>query len=192
MTERECFRKVLDEDRHLLGDEPHRGFVPVVDVQMGDDHCIHVEDPVHWRLQRHERVAQVQNLGAGGAQTGPLVGEKGVDQETAVLLGQQKCGVAHLADLHGFLGMIVGRTTSCRRQEIRCRPWHSWTPSLEFHHLTVSGNADLVLNPVLLDEIAQLLAAQVHVVDRVHVNSDDGRIGNGLGRVQHVILAHDD
>ena len=62
----------------------------------------------------------------------------------------------------------------------------------ELQDFAVGGDPNTIPHAVLLDVFQQVLAAQRHVVDRVHVDGDDGGVRCGLVRAQDIVLAHDD
>src|SRR5690554_258699 len=62
----------------------------------------------------------------------------------------------------------------------------------ERKNLTIRRDQNLMGNSLVLYELCQLLAAQRHMVHRIHVYGDDGRVRQSAVHPPGIFFAHDD
>jgi hypothetical protein len=77
-------------------------------------------------------------------------------------------------------GFGVREYVASKRRSTECPPQPERAAWVRTSGSPVGGNPDTILEAVLLDLFAQVLPAQRHVVDRTHVNGDDGALGAAL------------
>ena len=108
---------VLGEDRHVLRQGVAGGLIPVIFVQVGDDHGVHVDDLGHRQRQMHHRVGLVAVHGAREAGKAVPVRQHRIDEEANASIDDLQRGVADLGDLaasgHGLVSLSGdGKRTS--------------------------------------------------------------------------------
>lgn len=103
---------MLHEQGKVLGDLRFRDIVPVIQMVMGDDHRIHLQQGRYGQRQLDKGVAKMAVGHAFEAGVAPLGGQHGVDEEAGSCVVDEQGGVANLGNLHGVLRFLVGDTAS--------------------------------------------------------------------------------
>ncbi|PDS41351.1 hypothetical protein CO668_29830 [Rhizobium anhuiense] len=96
-------RFILREDRQRLRQYLARFFIPIVFVQMGDDHRVHINDFFlrHWKL--HEGIALLAVNCPLKARPAMSIRQHWIDKEANTAINDVKSCIAYLRDCHASL-----------------------------------------------------------------------------------------